>query len=145
MIWVAIFITVVYLSYGTLFYGTRNSISKLAVDWNKWLFTAYIVVETFLILPYMFEITLDWLRWMVWFIGGGLLLLAGAAIDNKDDLKYHYVGSVIACLGSLVWLCFINPVLLFVPLLMVSCGDKTMWQWNGELGIIMAIYLALAL
>lgn len=82
---------------------------------------------------------------MVWFIGSGLLLLAGASIDNKDDLKYHYVGSVIACLGSLVWLCFINPVLLFVPLLMVSCGDKTMWQWNGELGIIMAIYLALAL
>lgn len=145
MIWVAIFITVVYLSYGTLFYGTRNSMSKLAVDWNKWLFTAYIVAETFLILPYMFEITLDWLRWMVWFIGSGLLLLAGASIDNKDDLKYHYVGSVIACLGSLVWLCFINPVLLFVPLLMVSCGDKTMWQWNGELGIIMAIYLALAL
>lgn len=59
MIWVAIFITVVYLSYGTLFYGTRNSMSKLAVDWNKWLFTAYIVAETFLILPYMFEITLD--------------------------------------------------------------------------------------
>ena len=145
MIWVAIFITVVYLSYGTLFYGTRNSMSKLAVDWNKWLFTAYIVAETFLILPYMFEITLDWLRWMVWFIGSGLLLLAGASIDNKDDLKYHYVGSVIACLGSLVWLCFINPVLLFVPLLMVSCGDKTIWQWNGELGIIMAIYLALAL
>ena len=145
MIWVAIFITVVYLSYGTLFYGTRNSMSKLAVDWNKWLFTAYIVAETFLILPYMFEITLDWLRWMVWFIGSGLLLLAGASIDNKDDLKYHYVGSVIACLGSLVRLCFINPVLLFVPLLMVSCGDKTMWQWNGELGIIMAIYLALAL
>lgn len=144
MIWVAILITVIYLSYGTLFYGTRNSISKLAVDWNKWLFTAYIVVETFLILPYMFEITLDWLQWVVLFIGGGLLLLAGASIDNKDDLKYHYIGSATACLGSLVWLCFINPVLLFIPLLMVSCGDKTMWQWNGELGIIMAIYLALA-
>lgn len=143
MIWVAILITVIYLSYGTLFYGTRNSISKLAVDWNKWLFTAYIVVETFLILPYMFEITLDWLQWVVLFIGGGLLLLAGASIDNKDDLKYHYIGSATACLGSLVWLCFINPVLLFIPLLMVSCGDKTMWQWNGELGIIMAIYLAL--
>lgn len=144
MIWVAILITVIYLSYGTLFYGTRNSISKLAVDWNKWLFTAYIVVETFLILPYMFEMTLDWLQWVVLFIGGGLLLLAGASIDNKDDLKYHYIGSATACLGSLVWLCFINPVLLFIPLLMVSCGDKTMWQWNGELGIIMAIYLALA-
>lgn len=143
MIWVAILITVIYLSYGTLFYGTRNSISKLAVDWNKWLFTAYIVVETFLILPYMFEITLDWLQWVVLFIGGGLLLLAGASIDNKDDLKYHYIGSATACLGSLVWLYFINPVLLFIPLLMVSCGDKTMWQWNGELGIIMAIYLAL--
>lgn len=145
MIWVAIFITVVYLSYGTLFYGTRNSMSKLAVDWNKWLFTAYIVAETFLILPYMFEITLDWLRWMVWFIGSGLLLLAGASIDNKDDLKYHYAGAIVSCTFSLVWITIVNPVMLFIPLIAVVSGGYDRIQWYGEIGIITAVYIQLLL
>lgn len=143
MIWVAILVTVVYLSYGTLFYGTRNSISKLAVDWNKWIFTLYTAVEAFLILPGMFDMTPEKVQWLVFFIGAGLLLLGGASIDNKDDLRMHYLGSAVACGCSIVWLGILNSTLLIVPLLLVSCGDKTMWQWNGELGIIMAIYLTL--
>lgn len=89
MIYTAIIITVLYLSYGTLFYGTRNSLSRLAVDWNKWLFMLYMVVQTFLVVPKMFDATPESWQWLVFFIAIGLLITGGAAIDNKDDLKYH--------------------------------------------------------
>lgn len=143
MIWIALTLTVLYLTFGTVFYGTRNSISKLALDWNKWLFTLYMVAETLLVVPCMFDITSTGFQWLVFLISAGLLLLGAASIDNKDDLRIHYIGAGLACLGSVIWLSITNPILLIVPLLMIACGDKSMIQWNGEVGLIVSIYLAL--
>ena len=143
MVWAALTITILYLTFGTVFYGTRNSISKLALDWNKWLFTLYMVLETFLIVPCMFDLTSIGFQWLVFFIALGLLLTGAASIDNKDDLKYHYIGAALACLGSIGWLCVINPILLIVPVIAIACGDKSMIQWNGELGLMLSVYLAL--
>lgn len=145
MIYTAIIITVLYLSYGTLFYGTRNSLSKLAVDWNKWLFMLYMLVQTFLVIPVMFDSTPKHLQWIVFFVASGLLVTGGAAIDNKDDLKYHFAGAVVASIFSLVWLAIINPVLLFIPLVAVCAGGYNRLQWCGEIGIIIAIYTQLVL
>lgn len=145
MIYVAILITVLYLSYGTLFYGTRNSLSKLAVDWNKWLFTLYMWIQTILIVPLMFDATPDNIQWLVFFIAAGLLVTGGAAIDNKDDLKFHYAGAAISCLFSIIWLAIINPCLLFIPLIAVISGGYGRIQWWGEIGIIIAVYIQLLL
>ena len=145
MIYTAIIITVLYLSYGTLFYGTRNSLSRLAVDWNKWLFMLYMVAQTFLVVPKMFDATPESWQWLVFFIAVGLLITGGAAIDNKDDLKYHQAGAIIASVFSIVWLAIVNPVLLAIPLIAVCSGGYNRLQWCGEIGIIVAVYMCLVI
>lgn len=145
MIYIAIVITVLYLSYGTLFYGTRNSLSKLAVDWNKWLFMLYMVAQTFLVVPRMFDTTPDMYQWIILFIAGGLLVTGCAAIDNKDDLKYHYIGAAISCVATVIWLALVNPVMLFIPVIAICSGGYNRIQWSGEIGIIVAVYTQLIL
>lgn len=143
MIYAAIILTVLYLAYGTLFYGTRNSLSKLAVDWNKWLFMLYMWAQVILVTPSMFDTTPDQFRWIVFFIVVGLTLTGGAAMDNKDDLKYHYAGAAISCLTTVVWLAIVNPIMLFIPVIAMCSGGYNRIQWCGELGIIVAVYIQL--
>lgn len=145
MIYAAVIITILYLCYGTLFYGTRNSLSKLAIDWNKWLFMLYMWLQTVLVIPNMFDATPEHLQWIVFFIATGLVLTGGAAIDNKDDLKYHYAGAIVSCTFSLVWITIVNPVMLFIPLIAVVSGGYDRIQWYGEIGIITAVYIQLLL
>lgn len=143
LVYIAVLITVLYLSYGTLFYGIRNSLSKLAVDWNKWLFMLYMWTQAILVAPVMFSITPEHFEWLALFILGGLGIIGGAAIDNKDDLKYHYIGAGIACLSSIVWLAMLNPLLLIIPILAICAGGLNNIQWWGEIGIMIAVYLQL--
>ena len=145
MVYAAIILTVLYLFYGTLFYGTRNSLSKLAVDWNKWLFMLYMWTQTLLVIPRMFDITPDNLRWIVFFIATGLVVTGGAAIDNKDDLKCHYAGAVLCCGFSIIWLAIMNPIMLFILVIALTAGGYSRMQWCGEIGIIVAIYMQLIL
>lgn len=145
MVYAAIIITVLYLSYGTLFYGTRNSLSRLAVDWNKWLFMLYMIAQTVLVVPKMFDATPEHLQWIVFFVAAGLLVTGCAAIDNKDDLKCHYAGAVVSCLASVAWLAFMQPFLLFVPLIAICSGGSERIQWCGEIGLIVAVYMQLIL
>lgn len=141
----AVVVFVLYISYGTLFYGTRNSLSQLGLDWNRWLFMLMIWTITLLVLPKMFGMTPDNLQFLVFIIGAGLLLTGGASIADSDDAKYHMAGAVIACLGAVVWLGFIQPIVLMVPLVTVASGDIDRWQWNVEVGIIIAVLLTLLL
>lgn len=143
LVYIAIIITVLYMVYGTLFYGTRNSISRLAVDWNKWLFMLYMWTQAILIIPNMFDKTPTNIQWLVFFIAAGLTIIGGAAIDNKDDLKCHYAGAVVSCLCSIIWLAIINPILLFIPLIAVCSAGYDRIQWWGEVGIMIAVYTAL--
>ena len=143
MVYAAIIMTILYLSYGTQFYGTRNSLSRLAIDWNKWLFMLYIWTQTVLIVPGMFDVTSHNFQWIVFFIAAGLAITGGAAIDNKDDLKYHCAGAVVSCLFTIMWLALINPVMLFVPLIAVVSAGYDRIQWCGEIGLIVAIYIQL--
>ena len=143
LITAAIVVAVLYLSYGVLFYGTRNSLSKLGVDWNKWLFTLFIWTETLLVIPAMFDVTQENVQWLVFLVAAGLMFVGGASISSKDEERLHMAGAVISCLGSLVWLGLINPVLLFIPLFAVIAGGTSYWQWSGEIGIITAIFIAL--
>ena len=145
MIYVAMILTVLYLSYGTLIYGTRNSISKLAIDWNKWLFMLYIWTQAVLVAPAMFDSTPENLQWITFLTLAGLGITGAAAIDNKDDLKYHYIGAAISCLCSVIWLCIVNPILLIIPIIAVCAGGLNRIQWCGEIGIIAAVYLQLSL
>lgn len=139
----AMVIAVLYLSYGVLFYGLRNSLSRLGVDWNKWLFTLFIWTETLLVIPAMFDVTQENAQWLVFFIAAGLMFVGGASLTSKDEEKIHTAGAVVSCLGSLVWLGLVNPVLLIVPLFAVIAGGTSHWQWAGEIGIMLAIFLAL--
>lgn len=143
MVYAAIIMTILYLSYGTLFYGTRNSLSRLAIDWNKWLFMLYIWTQTVLIVPKMFDITPSNIQWIVFFIAVGLAVTGGAAIDNKDDLKCHCAGAIVSCLFTVIWLTIVNPVMLFIPLIAVVSGGYDRIQWCGEIGLIVAIYIQL--
>lgn len=145
MVCIAIIISILYLSYGTLFYGTRNSLSRLAVDWNKWLFMLYMITQTFLVVPKMFDITPESYQWIVFFIASGLLLTGCAAIDKKDDLKYHYAGAIVACVTAVAWLAILNPFLLFIPLIVTLTSGYDRMQWGGEIGIIIAVYMQLVL
>lgn len=142
LVYTAIVVFVLYISYGTLFYGTRNSLSRLGLDWNRWLFMLMIWTVTFLVLPKMFTITPESWQWLVFFIGAGLLLTGGASIASGDDARYHYSGAFIACAGSIVWLAIISPMLLFIPLILTASGGIDRLQWNGELGIIIAVFIA---
>lgn len=139
----AVVIAVLYLSYGILFYGIRNSMSRLGVDWNKWLFTLFIWTETLLIVPAMFDATQDNIQWLVFFIAAGLMFVGGASITSKGEETCHIAGAIVSCLGSLVWLGLVNPILLLIPLFGVIAGGNSYWQWSGELGIITAIFIAL--
>lgn len=139
----AIIIAVVYLSYGVLFYGTRNSLSRLGTDWNKWLFTLFIWTETILVVPSMFDHTPENMQWLVFFIAAGLMFVGGASISVKGEKTCHMVGAIVSCLGCLVWLGIINPVLLFIPFFSVISGGTGYWQWGGELGLIAALFIAL--
>ena len=139
----AMVIAVLYLSYGVLFYGLRNSLSRLGVDWNKWLFTLFIWTETLLVTPAMFDATQENVQWLVFFIAAGLTFVGGASLSSKDEEKIHTAGAVVSCIGSLVWLGLVNPVLLIVPLFAVIIGGTSYWQWAGEIGIMLAIFLAL--
>lgn len=141
----AIVVFVLYISYGTLFYGTRNSLSQLGLDWNRWLFMLMIWTITLLVLPKMFDMTPEFLKFLVFIIGAGLLLTGGASIADSDDTRYHMAGAIIACVGSLVWLCFMQPVVLMIPLVSVASGGIDKWQWNAEVGIIIAVLLTLLL
>lgn len=143
MVYLAILMTILYLSYGTLFYGTRNSLSRLGVDWNKWLFMLYMLAQTMLIVPKMFDATPESYQWMVFFIAAGLLITSIAAIDNKDDLKYHYAGAVVACTVSVIWLAIVNPHMLFIPLVATFSGGLNRLQWCGEISIMVAVYITL--
>jgi len=139
----AIAASVLYLSYGVLFYGLRNSLSKLGSDWSRWLFALFIWAETFLIIPAMFEYTAENLKWVVFLTGAGLLLVGGASVVSKDEQKYHNAGAAIACMAGLVWLGLMNPVLLIIPLFACIIGGTQYWQWGGEIGIMLAIFMAL--
>jgi len=141
----AIVVFVLYISYGTLFYGTRNSLSQLGLDWNRWLFMLMIWTMTLLVLPKMFDMTPEFLKFLVFIIGAGLLLTGGASIADSDDVKYHMAGATIACVSSIVWLCFMQPVVLMIPLVSVASGGIDKWQWNVEVGIIIAVLLTLLL
>jgi len=137
----ALVVFLLYISYGTLFYGIRNSLSKLGLDWNRWLFMLMIWTVTLLVLPKMFTMTPEYLKFLVFIIGAGLLLTGGASIADKDDAKYHMTGAVVSCTGSLVWLAFVQPITLMIPLITVASGGIDRWQWNTEVGIIIAVLL----
>lgn len=139
----AMTIAMLYLSYGALFYGVRNSLSRLGVDWNKWLFTLFIWTETLLVAPAMFAVTQENIQWLIFFIVAGLMFVGGASLSSKDEEKIHTTGAVVSCLGSLVWFGLVNPVLLIIPLFAVIAGGTSHWQWAGEIGIIVAIFIAL--
>lgn len=141
----ALAVFVLYISYGTLFYGTRNSLSQLGLDWNRWLFMLMIWTMTLLVLPKMFDMTPECLKFIVFIIGAGLLLTGGASIADADDTRYHCAGAVVSCIGSLVWLGFTQPVTLMIPLVSVASGGIDKWQWNVEVGIIIAVLLTLLL
>ena len=143
LVYIAIFLTVLYMFFGTWFYGTRNSLSKLGVDWNKWLFLLYMWAQALLVAPVMFDATPDNMQWIVFFVIIGLALTGGASIDNKDDLKYHYIGAAIACVFSVVWIILTNPFMLIIPVILVCSGGYDKIQWNGEVGIITAVYMTL--
>lgn len=143
LIGATISVAVLYLSYGVLFYGTRNSLSRLGVDWNRWLFTLFIWTEALLITPAMFAATQENAQWLVFFIAAGLMFVGGASITSKGEEVCHMAGAAISCAGSLIWLGLIDPVLLLIPLFAVISGGYGYWQWSGELGIITAIFIAL--
>ena len=139
----AIVVFILYISYGTLFYGTRNSLSRLGVDWNRWLFMLMIWTVALLTLPCMFDITADTWQFLVFFTGAGLLLTGGASFTSVEDTRYHCAGAVIACASSIVWLGIINPVLLFIPVVLLASGGYDRWQWNLEIGIILAVFTSI--
>lgn len=145
LIWIAIVLCALYMSYGVLFYGVKHSMSQLAIDWNQPLFTLFIWAETLMVMPKMFVITPENIQWMVFFIAVGLVFLGGAGLVTKSETNCHIAGATIACGFSLVWLGFINPVLLFIPLFITISHGLSKWQWGGEVGIMLAIYVALLL
>ena len=145
MVFAAIVLTALYLSYGTMFYGTRNSLSRLAVDWNKWLFMLYMWTQTVLVVPGMFDATPEHLQWIIFFVAAGLALTGGAAIDNRDDLRYHCAGAVVACVATVAWLAIVEPILLLIPALAICAGGYDRLQWCGEIGLIIAVYIQLIL
>lgn len=134
---------VIYLCYGVLFYGTRNSLSQLGVDWNKWLFTLFIWAVTLLTVPSMFDATPENIQPLVFAIACGLMLVGGASITDKHEEVCHNIGAWLSCGCSIVWLAFVNPVALFVPLFGVISGGTDKWQWGGEIGIITATLISL--
>lgn len=103
----------------------------------------YMIAQTVLVVPKMFDATPEHLQWLVFFISAGLLFTGCAAIDNKDDLKYHYTGAVVSCLASAAWLVVVQPFLLFVPLIAMCSGGWERIQWCGEIGLIVAVYIQL--
>lgn len=143
LVYIAIVIAVLYLSYGVLFYGVRNSLSTLGSDWNQWLFMLFMWTETILLVPSMFTMTGENWQWLVFFIAAGLMFVGGAPITDRYSEKYHIAGAAVACLASIVWIGLINPVLLFIPLFSIMAGGYDRWQWCGEIGLMVSVYLML--
>lgn len=141
----AVIVFLLYLSYGTLFYGTRNSLSRLGMDWNRWLFMLMMWAEALLVVPKMFDMTPENIQFIVFLIGTGLLFTGGASLSKSDDIKYHLAGAILASVCSVVWLVVISPAMLLIPLLFIASGTTNQWQWNGEIGLIIAILLTLIL
>lgn len=83
------------------------------------------------------------IQWIVFFILVGLVFLGGTGIITKSEEICHMIGAAVACGFGLVWLGFINPILLLIPVFVTVGHGIKAWQWGGEIGLIIAIYLTL--
>ena len=138
----AIIIFSVSLFYMSLKCGTQESISQLAAKY-RWLLLITLLSQM-LLLPQMFYITPENLKWVAFLGVGGIVICGSANVLDKADETVHVVAAIATFVLFSLWVLLVNRICI-LPTIICALAGKEKWKWRTEIGLIISVYMTLLL